>query len=665
MVDQPPKPTDPPALTPSDPPSDDQLGKLRRELYARDESSTIHRRNQELQQIGIRRQQLPASPATLVPRQKFENIMTAQQRRRRKIFIGVGVGVGLLVLLVAAIAGTIWYRVRQTVQSSQIQITLQAPSEFTAGEAITYTTTITNGSHIDWQNVEVVLELPQGFRYQGATKELVRQGKQYVAAIGTLSAGHTQTLEVNGQLLGEFNQSLAAQAEIVFTPVNFPSGRFNKVALASTVISNVPVDVSIDGTDEAQSGERIVATIHVRNNSAHALGGMYVRLKPAPGIQLAADDLQFSPGFSVLDAAWDIGQLDPLTQAERQVVMYVDGAASERRTLDVEVGLKDGDEEFVQRTQTHLVTITASALSIEQVYNDSNSTVTVDPQQQVQGSISFRNIGTTGLKNAVIKVKFEGVGIDVSTLKLPAGAYDPVSRTITWTAASVPSLATLQPRQEGSVNYEFQILPADKFPLTGDNTKNHVLVATATIDSPDIVTLTGQQRNLVSDRAVLSVATTMQLETMALYDDGRLGLKSEGPLPPRAGEQTSYTVRFRLGSSLNDLGSVRLVAIIPEGVRYTGKTYKTTGEVTFDDRSGELIWTIPQIAGLTGRAKPAEELHIQVAITPGENQRGREVAFLNKLTAEGTDLFTEKSIIGELKTFPTTETAVEDKGTVE
>lgn len=663
MADQPPQPPKP---TPSAPkkPADDQLGKLRRELYARDESSTITDRTKELQQIGIRRQQLP-NPPTMVPKQKFENIMTAQQRRRRKIFIGVGIGAGLLVLLGVAIAGTLWYRVRQTVQSDQIQIAIQAPSEFTAGEAMTYTTVLTNQSHVDWQNVEVLLELPRGFRYQGATRELAKQGKQYIATIGTLAAGETQTIEVNGQLLGEFNESLTAQAEVVFTPVNFPSGRFNKTALVSTVISNVPVDVAVDATDEAQSGERVVATVQVRNNSANALDGVYIRLNPAPGIQLAADDPQFSTGFSVVDSKWDIGRLDPLTQVERQVIMYVEGSASERRTLEIEVGIKEGEEEFVQRTQTHLVTITASALSIEQVYNDSNSTVTVDPQQRVAGSIRFSNIGTTGLKNAVIKVKFEGAGIDISTLKLPAGAYDPVSRTITWTAASVPELATVQPRQQGSVNYEFQILPADEFPTTGENVKNQILVATATIDSPDIITPTGQQRNLISDRAVLSVATTMQLETTAFYDDGRLGLKSEGPLPPKAGEQTSYTVRFRLGSSLNDLGNVRLTAVLPDGVAYTGKTYKTTGEVTFDDRSGELLWTIPLIEGLTGRTKPAEELHVQVAITPGDNQRGKEITLLNKVTAEGTDLFTEKSITGALKTFPTTETAVEDKGTVQ
>ncbi len=655
---------EPKPLVPGEEKNDDQLGQLRKELYAREESSTITARNKDLSHLGMHRQALPAAPSTQ-PAPRLENIMSVRAKRRRKIMWGIGAGVGLLVLLGVAIAGTLWYRVRQSVTSDQIQITLQAPAEFTAGNAITYTATVANTSHVDWQNVEVVFEFPAGFRYLEASQELKQAGKEFSAAIGNLASQGTHTITIQGRLLGEYNQSLLAQAQVEFTPVNFPSGRFDKKALASTVITNVPVDVVVDASEEAQSGERLVATIHVRNTSAAVIEGAYIKLNPAPGMQTAADDQQFSPGFSIIDSAWELGRLEPLAQVERRAVLYAEGNPGDRRPLDIEVGVREGDQSFVQRTQTHLVTITTSALAIEQIYNDSNSTVTVDPEQTVAGVIRYSNIGTTGLKNAVIKVKFEGTGIDPATIKLPTGNYDPTTKTITWTAASVPALATLQPRQEGAVEYEFKILPANSFPTTGENTKNNVLVATATIDSPDIITPTGQLRNLVSDRAVLSVASTLQLDTSAFYDDGRLGLTSAGPTPPRAGEQTTYTVRFRLGSTLNDLGDVQLKAVLPDGVRYTGKNYVTSGQIQFDDRSGELTWTMPKLDGLTGRTKPAEEVHVQVAITPGENQRNQTISFLNKVSAEGTDLFTDKQVTATITQFPTTETAVKDKGTVE
>jgi len=149
------------------------------------------------------------------------------------------------------------------------------------------------------------------------------------------------------------------------------------------------------------------------------------------------------------------------------------------------------------------------------------------------------------------------------------------------------------------------------------------------------------------------------------YDDGRLGIESSGPLPPKVGTTTSYTLRFRVGSSLNDVSEARVVAVLPDGVSYTGESYKTDGDMVFNDRTGELIWTIPFIKGGVGRVEPPHELHIQVAITPGEQLINRTLDFLNKTTIEATDQFVDQVISELIENFPTTETAARGKGTIE
>ena len=223
----------------------------------------------------------------------------------------------------------------------------------------------------------------------------------------------------------------------------------------------------------------------------------------------------------------------------------------------------------------------------------------------------------------------------------------------------------VQPQQEGSLNYSFTILPTNRFPTTGDTIKNQVLVTIATVDSPDLPAPVGQPRKIISDRAVLSVGTNLILEAAALYDDGRLGLTSSGPLPPQVGQTTSYTVRWRIGSTLNDVSDVRLVAVLPDGVSYTGKTYSTGGEVQYNERSGELVWTLPFMEGLTGRALPYQELHVQVAIRPGEDKRGQPVKLLNRVSLEAVDQFTEEAVQASLSDFPDTSSAVPGKGEVE
>ena len=110
---------------------------------------------------------------------------------------------------------------------------------------------------------------------------------------------------------------------------------------------------------------------------------------------------------------------------------------------------------------------------------------------------------------------------------------------------------------------------------------------------------------------------------------------------------------------------MRVVAVVPDGVRYTGEQVATVGKVTFEERTGELSWAIPQIAGLQGRATPSADLYFQVAIRPGENQQGEIIPFLNKLVVTGTDLFVEEALKTELKIFPTTESAAPGEGHVE
>jgi hypothetical protein len=114
------------------------------------------------------------------------------------------------------------------------------------------------------------------------------------------------------------------------------------------------------------------------------------------------------------------------------------------------------------------------------------------------------------------------------------------------------------------------------------------------------------------------------------------------------------------------VGDVRLTAVLPDGVAYTDKTYLTTGQVSYNSRTGEIIWHIPLLSSLTGRTTPPQELHVQVAVTPGENTRGSEVQLLNSVKIEGMDVFVDQTVTQEIKDrFPTTDTAVPGKGKVE
>ena len=646
-----------------------ELSLIRRRLYARDESAELQRRQQELQSLGITRRQ-PAKPGTevgTITQARYKNLALLRAKRMGR-FLGFS---GLLVLIVvivgSGIAATLWYRSTQTVTVSQITLSVAAPQEFTAGDEIIYVISYANDSWVNWINTELAVTPPRGFTFRGSNAEVEHIGRQVVFRREALASRETGELHVRGQLIGEENETAVAQAEFFITPENFPSGRFTKSALLATTITALPLDVSLNIPSDAASGERVLATINVRNLSNNTLQGVYLRPLPAPEIQLALEDSEFSPGFQEVGSEWLLPDLQPLEEVQRTLVFHLDGLPGEKRVIDIETGIRQGEEDFVQRELTHVVTVSATEVVVDQFYNGSAGPLTVRPGEEVSGQIKYRNVGSVGLKEVIMKVAFEGAPFDAASLNLGGvGSYDPTTRTITWSSATVPELAVVQPQQESVLNFSFHILPIEQFPLSGDEAKNQVLVTTATVDSPDLPAPVGQPRQIISDRAVLSVKTDLTLAADAFYDDGRLGITSSGPLPPRVGQTTTYTVRFRIGTTLNDVSDVVLTAVLPDGVRYTGQKYSTAGEMQFNDRAGELTWTLPFMEGLTGRARPHQELHIQVAIIPGENTRGQAVQLLNKVELEAVDQFTDEAVTTALSTqFPTTNTAVPGKGNVQ
>lgn len=643
---------------------DKNLKRLSRELYAREEGSEITLRRRQLSALGT-----PAvtggKPTEAEGKPLLANMIQRHARRRRKvgliIFLAV-LGVGTII---AAVAGTISYRLSRQVKPEQINIGIAGPTEITAGDAVTYTVHFKNDSRVAWQSVEVLLQLPAGFTLKTSEPSIAGNAKEYQLTVGNLAAGEARELTVAGHLLGEQNATSVTQAEIVLSPENFPSGRFTKTAVASTVITAVPIEVSVQAVSEAAAGERVPIAIHVRNLSGAAITGSYLTLHLQPGMQLLTEDEEFSPDFSLADTEWLLPTIEPLTAVTRQAIVLIEGSAGERRPIEAVVGLQPGEERFIQRRVTHVVSVVASELAVQLAYNDTSESFSTSLGQSIQGRLEYQNTGSLGLRNVVAQVAFEGEGIDVATLKLKDGAYNPSTRMITWSAASVPALGLVQPGESGTLPYSFSMVPLEKLPTQGTNLTKLTLISTATVDSTDLKIGSGQERRAVSDRMILPLKSDLTLESMAFYDDGRLGITSTGPLPPQVNQTTTYTVRLRLGSTSNDVGDMRVVAVLPDGVNFTNKTFLTSGSVIFDERSREVIWTLPQLNALTGRLAPPEELHFQVGITPGENLRGKSIFFLNRLVAEGQDLFVDELIKKEGSQYPSTLTVDKDKGTVE
>lgn len=640
------------------------LEKLQKALYEREESGELKQRQEDVAHFSPREVKVAERAAPAPPSAHFVDVMKQRIKKRRQLIKWIAGAAAGVAVVAGAAAVTLWYRASLQVSPAQIEITMSAPDTFTSGEDISYTIAYRNASRMKWQNVELALQPPAGFTYRASTPTAERSGSNYIMKVGELAPGGGGQAIVTGQLLGQQQTISQATAELVLSPANFPGEQLKKSIAVATTITALPLELSIDMSAAAAPGDRVLGLIHVRNVGRTPLTNSYIKLAVPPGVDVAKEDSEFSPDFSLADSTWALPPLEPLAEATRTAVLFIQGDSGEHREITVEAGIRAGESAIVQRSVAHVVTVTAPQLLITQMYNGNSQDQTAVAGAAISGVVQYKNVGTVGLKDVIVTVKFEGVGIDPASLKLPQGSYNPTNRTISWSAATVPGLATLLPQQEGALDYQFNILALDKLPADNQG-QNSRLVTTATIDSPNLPTPVGQERKVVTDQLVLSLTTNLTLGVDAFYDDGRLGITSTGPLPPEVGQQTTYTVRVRVGSSLNDAEDVRVSMILPDGVSYTDKNYKTTGTIDFNSRTGEVTWNIPLLKGLTGRSAPAEEMDIQVAITPGEDKRGQAVLLVGSLSVTANDGFTNQAVSSEVKELPTTATAAKDQGKVQ
>ncbi len=637
------------------------ISMLRKNLYAQKEPEELIKRSQEL----FTPKQPVVQPEAIVESQPdLIDAVSGKMKRRKKIFTWIGiVGAGIIIFAVA-VAGTIWYRGTQQVSASQIGIAIAAPSNFIAGGNVTYQVTVTNNSHVDWGTVNVVLTPSSGFIYQSSNPSAQVSIKNMVVSLPALSAGKSEVFETTGQLLGDEGSTADVTADVTVSPAKFPKESIKNAASASTVLSAIPLDVSVEAAKDAAVGQRVSAIIHIRNLGDATIDNAVLKLTPDPGMELAPEDSGFSPNFSVLDSFWRLPAMKPLDQVDLYSVLYVQGNPGDQRTLGIAINKMQQGQTYTLRQITHVITVSAAQVAITQSFNGSTgSSQVVSGSQNVDGVVNYKNSGTTGLTDAIIKVHFEGTGLDASTLKLHSGAFDPTSNTITWTAASLPALQRILPGQGGQITYSFAILPYNQFPLQGNT--NQVLVATASLDSPDLPTPTGQTRQIISDRFTMPIQTGVLLSTDAFYDDGRLGIRSSGPLPPQVGQQTTYTVRVKVGSTLNDVQNNKVTIILPDGVSYTNSIYKTSGAVDYNQRTNTIVWTLDPLKALTGRSLPLEEFDMQVAITPGADKRGQEVLLVQSVSSAGKDAFTNNQVTSKVTDMPTTRTASPQNGDVQ
>ncbi len=151
-----------------------------------------------------------------------------------------------------------------------------------------------------------------------------------------------------------------------------------------------------------------------------------------------------------------------------------------------------------------------------------------------------------------------------------------------------------------------------------------------------IVKLNNQESKLIK------VISGVGVSAKAYYYSGPFA--NIGPIPPKAGQKTSYTVTWSITNTSNNISKTVVRSSLPPWAKVVGSFVPENENFTYNSTTKEIIWNagmVPKGAGITSISK---ELSFKIEITPSTSQLGSAPTIMNETVLTGHDDFANVNV---------------------
>ena len=606
---------------------DNNLEKLKKRLYKKEESFQERLQPPELSprdqkvSLGWRKNEQKKEPSPI------QNYLQKQSRKTYgKWLILCG---GIIILILIAIIGFIYFlKGGGLVSSRNIEIEIQAPNTIKGGELATWQISITNHNDAALETADLVVDYPKGAQLIGSVLEwgALREREP----LGRINPGETVQKTFKAFLFGEENADLTTYFTLEYR-LEGSNAIFAKSQEHKVKILQAPVGISISAPKEINIGQVIELEVQYILNSAAPLKDLVFEMQYPPGFQYIEAEPQ---PFNSDNNRWKVGDLEPGKERDIIIRGTFKGQDLEEKNFRSVIGLLQPDNSIkVYGSGNATVLLKKSFLDIALDVNQGNKVVSAGDMVNVR--ILWKNNLPTEVRNAIIEMKLNGAAIDQQSIAVKNGFYKGSEQKVIWNASSFPALSLLQPGEEGEVQLQFSI--HDPLPIHTNQDKNFKISIEARIFTERLPT--DFSRVDISGYAdeELKVASQLQLARRGLYYSG--AFENTGPMPPRVGKKTTYTVVWSVVNSSNDLEEVKVKASLPPYIEWLNAVSPADEDVSYNKDTGELVWNIEQLPAGTGIIMPAKEVAFQIALVPGLDQVNTSPILVSEVVAEGYDAF--------------------------
>jgi hypothetical protein len=178
---------------------------------------------------------------------------------------------------------------------------------------------------------------------------------------------------------------------------------------------------------------------------------------------------------------------------------------------------------------------------------------------------------------------------------------------------------------------------------------------TAQVNQPITITVTTRGTRASNQNSPEQVSASISRQVKFLSEVSFSGdvvysagpFTNQGPLPPRAEQETTYTVIWTIYNTYNPLANAQITATLPPYVRFLNTKSPNNESLTYNQSSGEIIWSPGLIPANTGYGSVPRQVAFQVAITPSRTQVGSAPALIGQANFSAVDTVTKQSVVAQ------------------
>lgn len=591
-------------------------------------------------------------------RDKNGDLVDVSQLHYKKdsLFISVIKKIFVLAVLLSLGYGLYFYFSSQISNNISVDLTMSTPETVKAGEDFSYTISYRNNSKLDLNSLRLELKYPENFVVKSVEGTGLEEASASVAknyySLPTLAAGTEVNLIVSGKLIAKKDSANLFAASLSYAPGSF-STEFKKDAATSVMVKDLGFDLNFEYANSALVTEESQVDLIFSNVKDNFFDNFEVSFYFPENIILtnpvkptsttatsSASTLMVNKASSLV---WQVSGLASSSETYHLPVHYrVNKKVADNQEIIIRLSKKnDNGRSYVFAEKTIQLNIMNSNLNLNLILNGSQNDGVASFGDTLNYSLIYSNKSDVKLSDVVIMAALKSDFLDWTNITDKAQGVLGDS-TIIWTKEQIPSLVSLDPGEEGQIDFTIPVRAYND----SDLGKSFAITSYAQFN---INNRQGGLNDSKSNSIITKINSDLKLSEKILYFDANNIPVGSGPLPPKVGQKTAVKVYWQINNNLHELNDTRVVTKLPDYVSFDGKNKATVGDLSFDDNTHSVIWNIGNLPVSTYQA----QAEFNISVTPDDSWYNKIMVLLSDSKASAVDSDT-KSILEKMSTPKTT-----------